>query len=456
MNSWTQNAIFYHIYPLGLCGAPLQNDFSLPPNPRLEQLHPWLEHIQSLGANALYLGPLFESTAHGYDTADYYHVDRRLGTDETLARLSADLHARGMRLVLDGVFNHVGRDFWAFRDLLAYGEASPYRDWFANLRFDGRSPYGDPFSYEGWNGHYNLVKLNLGHPAVREHLFGAVAAWVREFAIDGLRLDAADCLDFDFLRALTAACRGLRPDFWLMGEIIHGDYRRWANPPQLLNSVTNYECYKGLYSSHVDHNYFEIAYSLNRQFGPEGLYQGLRLYTFADNHDVERVASSLKNPAHLYPLYCLLFTMPGIPSIYYGSEWGLPGRKGRGSDQALRPRLELDEAARRAPHPNLPEVIARLAALRQASPALQDGNYRQLLVQSEQMAFARQSDSERVIVAVNAAGKPTRVSLALPAEYAGAELIDLLNPGERFRAEGAALSLELPAGWARVLRVVYS
>ena len=200
MSHWSFDAIFYHIYPLGLTGAPERNDFSLPPVARLEQLHAWIPHLQALGVNALYLGPLFESTAHGYDTADYYHVDRRLGTDQTLSELSAALHAGGTRLVLDAVFNHVGRDFWAFRDVQANGGHSPYRDWFHNLRFEGRSPYGDPFTYEGWAGHTSLVKLNLANPAVREHLFGAVASWMEAFGIDGLRLDAADVIDADFLR----------------------------------------------------------------------------------------------------------------------------------------------------------------------------------------------------------------------------------------------------------------
>jgi glycosidase len=223
-----------------------------------------------------------------------------------------------MRLILDGVFNHVGRDFWAFRDVLSAREQSVYREWFAGLKFGESSPYHDPFTYEGWNGHYSLVKLNLHHPAVVQHLFDAVSLWVEEFNIDGLRLDAADSIDIEFLRKLADFCQNLRPDFWLMGEVVHGDYRHWAND-QALDSVTNYECYKGLYSSHVDRNYFEIGYSLNRQFGPDGLYRHLPLYNFVDNHDVNRVMSYLKNPAHLYPLYCLLFTMPGIPSIYYGS-----------------------------------------------------------------------------------------------------------------------------------------
>ncbi|MCU0247606.1 MAG: alpha-amylase family glycosyl hydrolase, partial [Bryobacter sp.] len=149
MPNWSFDAVFYQIYPLGLTGAPERNDFSQPPTARLEQLYNWIGHLKELGVNALYVGPLFESTSHGYDTVDYYHVDRRLGTDETLANLSTALHANGIRLVLDGVFNHVGRDFWAFRDVQAHGWDSPYRDWFHNLRFDGRSSYGDPFTYEG-------------------------------------------------------------------------------------------------------------------------------------------------------------------------------------------------------------------------------------------------------------------------------------------------------------------
>lgn len=447
---WANEAVFYHVYPLGLCGAPQRNDFTTPPIPRLDQLYGWLDHWQRLGINALYLGPLFESTAHGYDTADYFRVDRRLGTNETLAHLVDTLHQRGIRVILDGVFNHVGRDFWAFHDVQAHGEQSPYTGWFQGLQFGPRSRYNDPFIYEGWNGHYSLVKLNLHHPAVKEHLFQAVAMWVREFNIDGLRLDVADSLDLGFQRELAAFCRDLRPDFWLMGEVVHGDYRQWAND-QTLDSVTNYECYKGLYSSHVDKNYFEIAYALNRQFGESGVYQGLPLYAFADNHDVNRVASSLIHPAHLYPLYCLLFTMPGVPSIYYGSEWGIAGQKNNGSDAPLRPALTLDHLARTAPHPDLVKAISRLAWLRRNSNALRWGSYRQLFVAHEQFAFTRQIDGEQVIVALNAASQPAPVRLDLPA---GTRLTDLLNPGETFALTGRqGDAVPVPACWGRVMQV---
>jgi cyclomaltodextrinase len=451
MVHWAHDSVFYHIYPLGLCGAPPRNDLASPPVPRLRQLVDWVGHLQDLGVNALYLGPVFESSAHGYDTADYYHVDRRLGDNDTLREVVAAMHRSGIRVILDGVFNHVGRDFWAFRDLRARNGGSPYRDWFHGLSFQGHSPYGDPFGYEGWNGHYELVRLNLGHPPVREHLLGAVEMWIREFEIDGLRLDVADVLDMEFMRALAAFCKGLRPDFWLLGEVIHGDYRKWANP-HTLDAVTNYECYKGLYSSHVDHNYFEIAYALERQFGPHGLYRGLPLYNFGENHDVNRVASNLREPAHLCPLYCLLFTMPGVPALYYGGEWGLEGRKELHSDATLRPALDLERARRDAPHPDLAPAIARLARLRHASLPLRRGDYIPLEVRGEQLAFARQAGDECVLVLVNAAAEPASFDLPLPGGR-GRQLVDLLNLGQTFAVQDGRACLDVWPRWARILAV---
>ncbi len=449
MAHWAFDSIFYHVYPLGLCGAPARNDFSALPVERLDALTGWLGHIRELGCNALYLGPVFESTAHGYDTADYWHLDRRLGTDETLRRFVAASHAAGIRVVLDGVFNHVGRDFWAFRDVQANGPGSAYRDWFAGLRFDARSPYGDPFAYEAWNGSFDLVKLNLGNPAVREHLFGAVESWTRDFDIDGLRLDAADVVDLDFQRALASLCRRLKPDFWLLGEVVHGDYRHWANP-QTLDSVTNYEVYKGLYSSLVDHNYFEIAYALNRQFGPSGVYRDVPLYDFVDNHDQDRVASRLGDPRLLYPLYLLLLTMPGVPSIYYGSEWGLLGLREPGDDSPVRPALELAAGPSLGVEPALAGVISRLASIRMEQAALRHGEYRPLHVGHEQLAFARETDGQTVVVMLNSSDRP--VELAVPAPHNG-EWHDLLNGGV-VQTANHLLRAQIPAGWGRLLVAV--
>ena len=449
---WSQDAIFYHIYPLGLCGAPKRNDFSSPPQPRLDQIREWIPHMHGMGFNAIYLGPLFESGTHGYDTADYYHVDRRLGTDQTLVRLVNDLHTGGLRVVLDGVFNHVGRNFWAFQDVLKNGQNSPYCGWFQGLAFGGRSPFGDRFTYEGWNGHYELVKLNLQNPETRQHLLEAVGHWIRDFGIDGIRLDVADSLDLEFQKILSSYSRGLHPGFWLMGEVIHGDYRRWVNP-ETLDSVTNYECYKGLYSSLVDKNYFEIAYALNRQFGEQGFYRDLPLYNFADNHDVDRVASSLQKPEHLYPLYGLLFSMPGIPSVYYGSEWGLQGTRTPGSDTALRPHLDLASIQHEAPQPGLPAVIQRLAHIRHDSRALRMGDYRQLFVSHEQLAFSRQLEGETIFVLLNAADTPARFELAVPLSQ-DAQAVDVLNDGEPFPiTQGRLVVDQVQPHWARMIKI---
>lgn len=444
---WVKEAIFYHIYPLGLCDAPQRNDFNAVPIARLNALYSWLDHIRSLGVNAIYLGPVFESSAHGYDTADYFHFDRRLGTIDDLRALIHAMKSRGLRVILDGVFNHVGRDFWAFRDVLQNGQQSPYCDWFANLTFGQTNAYGDPFSYEGWAGHYDLVKLNLRNPDVKNHLLEAARYWIETFDIDGLRLDAADSIDFEFFRELRTSCNQIKSDFWLMGEVVHGDYRQWANPG-MLDATTNYECYKGLYSSHADCNYFEIAYSLNRQFGEEGLYRDLWLYNFADNHDVNRVASQLQNPAHLYTLYGLLFTMPGVPSIYYGSEWGIEGERTSQSDKMLRPALSIDDL--KIPQPDLPKSLQRFASIRRNAPALKYGSYRQRYVAHEQFAFERQAPDQTLIIVLNASSQKAEVPLE---SISGQQLVDLLNPGQSFDVMSGKASIDVDSNWLRILQV---
>lgn len=453
MSDWARNAVFYHLYPLGALGAPERNDFRSPPSGRLEVLHEWLDPLAELGINAIYFGPAFESTAHGYDTADYYTVDRRLGDNAALARWSQALHQRGMRLVLDGVFNHVGRDFWAFRDVQRHGANSPYASWF-HLDFGRRSPYGDPFGYEGWNGHYDLVKLNTHHPGVKEHLFGAVRDWIERYSIDGLRLDAADVLDKGFQQELAAFCRSLQPDFWLLGEVIHGDYREWAETAKL-DSVTNYELYKGLYSSHNDRNYFELAHSLNRQFGGAGLYRDMPLYSFLDNHDVDRIASRLYEPKHLYPLHGLLFTVPGVPSIYYGSEVGVLGKKGHNTDAPLRPVFHPRTGQHQGSQPDLPSAISCFARLRQRHPALRYGAYQQLHVASEQFAFMRTLAGERLVIAVNSADCPVEVKLAFDG-HAVTQLVDALNGDECFEVKGGCASVTLPPNWIRIMKAELS
>lgn len=394
---WFEDAVVYQIYPLGLCGAPAQNDGAA--QPRIRQLLGWVEHIRKLGAGAVLFNPVFESDAHGYDTRDYFTLDARLGANEDFAAVCRALHGAGIRVMLDGVFNHVGRGFWAFRDVQQKKWQSPYKDWF-HIDFSGASSYGDGFWYEGWEGHYELVKLNLQNPEVVRHQFDAIREWVRLFDIDGLRLDVAYCLPPEYLRALRAFTDGLKPGFVLLGETLHGDYNRWMND-EMCHSVTNYECYKGLYSSFNTMNLFEIGYSLNRQFGPEPwtLYRGRPLLNFLDNHDVERIASILADKAHLRPAWGLLFGMPGVPAVYYGSEWGAQGRKADG-DAALRPACAAPQET------GLTQYIAALARARAQSPALRRGGYRQVVQTNRQLIFERACAEGRVLVAVNADAAP--------------------------------------------------
>ena len=394
---WAYESVFYQIYPLGFCGAPFENDGVL--TPRIRKVIDWIPHIKNLGANAIYFSPVFESDTHGYNTRDFRKIDVRLGTNEDFADVCQALHKEGIKVVLDGVFNHVGRGFWAFQDVLEKRWDSPYKDWF-HISFDGNSNYNDGLWYEGWEGNYDLVKLNLCHPDVKQHIFDSIRSWVEEFDIDGLRLDVAYCLDENFVRELRAFCDSLKPDFFLVGEMLHGDYNRLMND-SMLHSATNYECYKGLFSSFNSMNMFEIIHSLLRQFGPENwtLYRGKHLLCFVDNHDVSRIASNLTNEQHLPLIYALCFGMPGIPCIYYGSEWGAKANKSEG-DPALRACFD-------APVENdLTAWISKLAAAKKASNALNYGDFRSVVLTNRQCIFERKTDSERVLVAINADNVP--------------------------------------------------
>ena len=394
---WAYENVFYQIYPLGFCGAPFENDGVL--EHRILKVNDWIPHIEKLGANAIYFSPVFESDTHGYNTRDYTKIDTRLGTNEDFRSVCENLHRTGIKVVLDGVFNHVGRGFWAFQDVLEKRWDSPYKDWF-HISFDGNSNYNDGLWYEGWEGNYDLVKLNLRNEDVIQHIFSCIKGWVEEFDIDGLRLDVAYCLDHDFLKRLRSFCDGLKPDFFLVGETLHGDYNQWMND-SMLHSVTNYECYKGLYSSFNSMNMFEINHSLLRQFGPDNwtLYKGKHLLSFVDNHDVTRVASILSNENHLPLIYALAFGMPGIPCVYYGSEWGAKARKEEG-DPALRACFEKPEWN------DLTTFISKLAEAKKHSNALNYGDFRSVLLTNCQCIFERKTDSERVLVAINADDQP--------------------------------------------------
>ena len=434
---WFEESVFYQIYPLGFVGAPFENapaeyneqgvkvdQSSCAKSTRtaasskkaaeaaqaapIKKVIEWIPHLQKLGINAVYFSPVFESDTHGYNTRDYGLIDRRLGTNEDFKEVVEKLHKAGIRVVLDGVFNHVGRGFWAFHDVQEKKWDSPYKDWF-HISFDGNSNYNDGFWYEGWEGCFDLVKLNLRNDAVVNHIFDKIRYWVDYFDIDGLRLDVAYCLDREFLKRLRGFTGSLKPDFLLLGELLHGDYQMWVNG-EMCHSCTNYACYKGLFSSFNSMNMFEIINTLIQQFGPENWswFRGLHLMSFVDNHDVTRIASNLNNPAHLPLIYTLAFGMPGFPCVYYGSEWGAQARKEEG-DPALRPCFDKPEWTDLTAH------IAKLAEIKAGSPALNYGSFRSVVLTNHQCIFERrwEGDSadgcregknyERVLVAINAA-----------------------------------------------------
>lgn len=393
---WAYESVFYQIYPLGFCGAPFENDGQLVN--RIGKVKEWVPHIKELNANAVYFSPVFDSDTHGYNTRDFRKIDCRLGTNDDFADVCHTLHQNGIKVVLDGVFNHVGRGFWAFQDVLKNRENSPYRWWF-NVDFGGNSNYNDGLWYEGWEGHYDLVKLNLRNEEVVNHIFDCIRGWVEEFDIDGLRLDVAYCLDFDFLKRLRSFCQSLKSDFVLIGELLHGDYSRWVND-EMLHSATNYECYKGLFSSFNSMNMFEICHSLKNQFGPENWcrYRGMHLLSFVDNHDVSRIASNLTNENHLPLIYALMMTMPGIPCVYYGSEWGAKAHKSEG-DPALR--VSFDKPIEN----DLSKWISKLAKIHTTEKAICYGSISVPVLTNKQCVICRECDGERIWTAINADGE---------------------------------------------------
>ena len=394
---WYEESVFYQIYPLGFCGAPFENDGVL--EDRILKVIDWIPHMKKLGINAIYFSPVFESDTHGYNTRDYGLIDKRLGTNDDFKKVVDALHKEGIRVVLDGVFNHVGRGFWAFKDVQEKRWDSPFKDWF-HISFEGNSNYNDGFWYEGWEGNYDLVKLNLRNPAVIDHILDKVNYWIDFFDIDGLRLDVAYCLDHEFLRRLREFTDSKKNDFFLLGEVLHGEYGRMLNDMHL-HSLTNYQCYKGIYSSFNSANMFEIMHSLMRLFGPEDwtVCRGAHLLSFADNHDVTRIASILSDERNLPLVYTLVYTMPGIPCVYYGSEWGTKARKEEG-DPALRACFEKPEWNFLTDH------IAKLSEIKKDSRALNYGGLRIVVLTNKQCIFERNSGDQRVMVAINMDDNP--------------------------------------------------
>lgn len=442
--AWYDSAVFYHIYPLGLCGCSKENTGIA--EAHFDQLKQWAKHACDMGFTAIYIGPLFESVGHGYETTDYKKVDIRLGTNEDFRDFVDYCHGMGVKVVVDGVFNHVGRRFFAFEDLQKNREGSPYRDWFCNVNFGANNEYNDGFSYENWGGYNLLVKLNQRNPEVMQYLFDVIRFWIDTFDIDGIRLDAADVLDFDFMKRMRYETSRMKEDFWLMGEVIHGDYSRWVND-ETLHCVTNYELHKGLYSGHNDHNYFEIAHTIRRL---NDICRGGRLYTFADNHDVERIYTKLNQKEHLKLVTLLVYTLYGIPSVYYGSEFGIEGNKEQGSDWNLRPYLDLSDFADAEKTNPVTALCARLGAMKKEYPELTYGEYKELHLTNRQFAYGRVLDGNCIVTALNCDDAPADMEFGVPAD---GNVTDLLGCSENVRYENGRISVTLPANTGTVLYI---
>ncbi|MDO4459455.1 MAG: alpha-amylase family glycosyl hydrolase [Clostridia bacterium] len=448
--SWYDEAVFYHIYPLGLLGAPKQNPYGESVH-RLRELWPWIDHVKEIGCNAIYIGPLFESVGHGYETTDYRRLDSRLGDNNDLKDFVSECHSKGIRVIFDGVFNHTGRNFFAFRDIKQYRENSRYKDWYSGVNFHGNNEYSDGFSYDNWGGYNLLVKLNQRNHEVRDYILDTVRFWVSEFDVDGIRLDAADVLDFDFMKALRRLADEVKPEFWLMGEVIHGEYSRWVNEGTL-HSVTNYHLHKALFSGHNDHNYFEIAHTVRRLYGMAGNKpNSMKLYNFVDNHDVERINTKLNNKADFLPTHILMYTLPGIPSVYYGSEFGIDGKKERGSDDSLRPCLKLNELNSEH-NRECVKLISALGKIRQSVPALSYGDYQELALTTGSYCFSRTAGDSVAIITVNNSDSDCEINAGgvKDGEYVGSLSGEKVNvSGGNFHAHvyGHSGEIWVPAGY---------
>ena len=390
--TWYNKANFYHIYPLGMLGCEKYNIDGSEIKHRLLNLKPWIDYLEKTGITALYIGPLFKSVGHGYETTNYKLLDERLGDNKDLKDFVNYCHLHGIKVIFDAVFNHTGREFFAFKDIKEKKEQSKYVNWY-NINFYGNNSYNDGFSYENWGGYDLLVKLNNKNPEVRNYLIEIVKYWVKEFDVDGLRLDAADVLDFELMKDLRKTT--FKEDFFLLGEVIHGDYNRWVSD-ECLHSVTNYHLHKALYSGLNDHNFFEIAHTVTRQ------ENRAQLYNFVDNHDVERIATKLNNIKNYKLVETMLFTLPGIPSIYYGSEFAIEGHKHRGGlDDEIRPAINIKETLKAIEDNPFYQINCCLTNFRKDNAILIYGDYKQRELTTTIYAYEMVYDNHKIIVCLN-------------------------------------------------------
>lgn len=399
MADWKRHALWWHVYPLGFLGAPAVAGEREPVTHRLGHLCDWLDYARDLGASGLLLGPIFASTSHGYDTIDHFRVDPRLGGDDDFAALVTAARSRGLRLVLDGVFNHVGRAFPAFAEVLAQGPAAPRADWF-HLHWPAGATEPDAGCFEG---HHALVTLNHANPAVADYVTRVMIHWLDRGAA-GWRLDAAYAMSTGFWHDVVARVRAVHPDAFLVAEMIHGDYGAWVEATHV-DTVTQYELWKAIWSSLADRNLFELAWAMDRHGRFTATFPPL---TFVGNHDVTRLASLIGDPRHHSHALVVLFTLAGIPCVYAGDEQGFTGIKENrtGGDDAIRPAFPATPAG--LPPQGWPvyRLHQRLIGLRRRHPWLTRARAAPLHLTNRQMTYACTDSDQVMLVCLNLDDSP--------------------------------------------------
>lgn len=447
----------YHVFPLGALRDSKTNTNRTACR-NIRELSSLIPHLQSLRVDSILLGPIFKSETHGYDVTDMYNLDPRLGNNEDLKIMVRGFHNAGLHVFFDAVWNHSSRHHFAYKDLREKGRNSPYADWYRNPRFNTSNLCGDSFTVDCWAGFQELPAFNLRNPDVERELIHCAEYWMDEFGIDGIRIDAAEDMDLEFLHHLATACHRKRLDFWMMGEVVFGDPRRWLEAG--LNSVTNYQTYKSCWSSLNDGNMFELAYNLNQLFDDKsGTCKGARLQLFNENHDTNRIYSQLKNKQDNFVQHLLFYTLPGVPTIYYGEEFALNATKGGCDDWNLRPSLDLAKFANQTPagQENLLSEIRHLASVRLDCDALREGGYQQEFVHSQQFAFWRTHQNGDALVLINQQDAPVQFEIDLRKYLARTQQVNTLKilrdslSNDYIKINNSKITVLIPPKWGRIL-----
>ncbi|KQR84801.1 alpha-amylase family glycosyl hydrolase [Microbacterium sp. Leaf179] len=425
MPAWPEHVFWWHVYSLGFVGAPIRDDVDPDAEPahRLDRFEPWLDHVIELGLNGLLLGPVFASETHGYDTVDHFRIDPRLGDDEDFDRLVSAARERGIRILLDGVFNHVGRGHPAFR---AFADGGDDPGLFRARRVDGR------VEADVFEGHDALVALDHSSEAVADLVVEVMCHWL-ERGIDGWRLDAAYAVPPEFWSRVLPRVRERFPEVWVVGEVIHGDAAEIVRASSM-DALTQYELWQGIWHGISDRNLFELSHAIERH---DELLATFVPQTFVGNHDVTRIASAV-GPDLVPHALAVLFTVAGTPSVYAGDEFGWTGVKEQrlGGDDAVRPEFPADPGEVDA-EVRILRAHQALIALRRRKPWLWRAHTDVIEVTNTAVALRTAVGDDAVVVALNIGDEPVTLPVA-----DGRTVV----AGEGTPADGR---LELgPRGWA--------